>query len=93
MVEKKASGSRDQPKYGNPESEHGPKGKPGRPSNTQPTNQVPPVKQRTNLNTPNMEAPNIKEKQEHPKHDADWDHSKSKAHWDKKPKQYVVDQL
>ena len=37
----KTSGSRDQPKYGNPESEHEPKGKPGRPSNAQPTNLVP----------------------------------------------------
>ena len=32
-------------------------------------------------------------KQENPKHDTDWDHSKSKAHWNKKNKGYVVDQL
>ena len=28
-----------------------------------------------------------------PKHDTDWDQSKSKAHWNKKNKGYVVDQL
>ena len=50
----KASGSRDQPKYDNPESEYEPKGKPGRPPNTQPTNQVPPVKKKQPPNTPNM---------------------------------------
>ena len=38
--EKASSGSRD-----NPESEHEAKRKPGRPSNTKPTNQGPPVKQ------------------------------------------------
>ena len=52
---RKTSCSRDQPKYDNPESEHEPKGKPGRPSNTQPTNQVPPVKKKQQPpNTPNM---------------------------------------
>ena len=80
----KTNGSRDQPKYGNPESEHEPKGKPGRPSHTQPINQVPPVKKKTTAK---------QDKQEHPKHDTDWDHSKSKANWNKKPEQYVVDQL
>ena len=71
----KASGSTN-----NPESGHEPKGPSGRPSNTQPTNQVPPVKKTTT-------------KQESPKHDTDWDHSKSKAHWNKKNKGYVADQL
>ena len=33
----KASGNQDKPKYDNPESEHEPKGKQGRPSNTQPS--------------------------------------------------------
>ena len=37
----KASGNQDQPTYDNPESEHEPKGKPGRPRNTQ---GPPPVK-------------------------------------------------
>ena len=32
-------------------------------------------------------------KQENHKHDTDWDHSESKAHWNKKNKTYVVDQL
>ena len=32
-------------------------------------------------------------KQENPKHDTEWDNSKSKAHWNKKPKTYVTDQL
>ena len=27
-----------------------------------------------------------------PEHDTEWDHSKSKAHWDKQNKGYVVDQ-
>ena len=35
----------------------------------------------------------FKKNQENPKHDTDWDHSKSRAHWDKKNKTYVVDQL
>ena len=39
-----APGSQDQPKYDNPESKHEARGKPGRPSNTKPTNQGPPVK-------------------------------------------------
>ena len=34
------SGSRDQPKYDNPESEHEPNGKPGRPPNTQPSHNI-----------------------------------------------------
>ena len=32
-------------------------------------------------------------KQENPKHDTDWDHSKPRAHWNKKNQTYVVDQL
>ena len=40
----------------NPESEHEPKGRRGRPANTQPTNEVPPVKKKQppNGKTPNM---------------------------------------
>ena len=32
-------------------------------------------------------------KQENPKRDTDWDHSTSRAHFNKKNKTYVVDQL
>ena len=62
--EEKASGSQDQPRRGtppkqpntndNPESERPPKGKPGRPSNTQPTNNV--RKDHTKNPTPKAKA-------------------------------------
>ena len=63
-----ASGSTD-----NPESAHEPKGRRGRLANTQPKNQVPSVRKSIE-----------KHKQETPKHDTEWDNSKSKAHLEQK---------
>ena len=51
----RASGSQDQPKYDNPETEHEPKGPRGRPSNTKPEEKRTPIqKQPPNRKNPNM---------------------------------------
>ena len=70
-----ASGNHDKPKYDNPESEHEPKGKPGRPSNTQSShNKVrKDIFKETPTPTPNAKAnpnPNQSSKP-NPKHDTD----------------------
>ena len=49
-----ASGSQDQPKHNNPESDHGPKGKRGRPNNIQPN--PPPVQKEIFKETPTAKA-------------------------------------
>ena len=91
----RASGSQEQPKYddkrsadANPESSHEPKGARGRPPNTQPTNQGPPVK--TDART----KPNAKAKaNETPKHDTEKAENRTKSHWREAKKEYLVDQL
>ena len=85
LQEKKASGSQDKPKNNNPESEHEPKGKPGRPSNSQSSHsrvrkdifkETPKGKGKTTANpipTPNP-TPN-------PKHDTDIINSTGLKFW------------
>ena len=66
----KASGSQEKPKN-IPESEHEPKGKPGRPSN---------------IKTDCKTKPN-------PKHDTDKDDNRTRTHWRKTKRGYIMDQL
>ena len=72
-----ASGSQDKPKDDNPEPKHEAKGKQGRPSNSQ---GPPPVK-KDNL------------KKGNPKHDTEKDMNRTRTHWRKASRQYLVDQL
>ena len=77
-----ASGSQDQPKHDFPESDHESKGKRCRPTNIQPnpnTQGPPPVKKG-----------NLKKR---PDHDTEKDENRTKTHWRKATKGYLVDQL
>ena len=78
-----ASGSQ-----GTPESTHEDRGKPGRPPNTQPkpkpTNQGPPIK---------TDSTNKLKAKANPKHDTEKDMNRTKTHWRKASRQYLVDQL
>ena len=65
-----SSGSEEKPKN-NPESEHEPKGKPGRPSN---------------VRTDNKTKPN-------PKHDTDKDDNRTRTHWRKAKRGYIMYKL
>ena len=72
-----ASGSQDKPKGNNPESEHEPKGKTGRPSNSQ---GPPPVK------TDHKTKPK-------PDHDTEKDENRTRTHWRKAKRECLVYQL
>ena len=71
-----------------PESTHEARGKPGRPPNTQPkpkpTNQGPPIK---------TDSTNKSKAKANPKHDTEKDMNRTKTHWRKASRQYLVDQL
>ena len=71
-----------------PESTHEARGKPGRPPNTQPkpkpTNQGPPIK---------TDSTNKSKAKANPKHDTEKDMSRSRTHWRKANRGYLVDQL
>ena len=77
MLFRSASGSNDQPNYGdNPESEHEPKGNRGKKTtNTK-------VKQETFTKNPTRTT-----------HGTQKDETKSRSHWEKQKKAYLVDQL
>ena len=72
-----ASGSQDKPKDGNPEPKHEPKGKQGRPSNTQGPHPV----RKGNKTKPK------------PDHDTETDEHRTRTHWRQAKREYLVDQL
>ena len=93
-----ATGSQERPRYNvhpndnvNPESTHEPKGRPGRPSNTQPKAKA------------KSRGPNIKKDSEtrqeqpppnnNPAHDTEKDENQKPAYWNKKVLGYLRDQL
>ena len=73
----KTMGVKDENDDENPETTHEPKGKRGRPSNTQ---GPPPVRKTI-------------EKDKHPLHDTEMDMNRTRTHWRKAPRQHLVDQL
>ena len=86
-----SSGSQDKPKNKNPESEHEPKGKPGRPSNTQSSNNR--IRKDISKETPKGKGKGKANPKPNPKHDTGITNNTDFEFWKGQNLTIIKDQL